>query len=80
MVMFYTNVDMHAQQPPTVAWVNPGIAANSRVIDVFHVKYLRPATDSPYPTPGTLKVLPVSGEGEEAEWELESCYDHRPLP
>ena len=21
MVMFYTNVDMHAQQPPTVAWV-----------------------------------------------------------
>ena len=26
MVMFYTNVDMHAQQPPTVAWVNPTMA------------------------------------------------------
>ena len=22
MVMLYTNIDMHAQQPPTVAWVD----------------------------------------------------------
>ena len=65
------------QQSPNSFQLDLGISVNSRVIDVFHVKYLRPATDSPYPTPGTLKVLPVSGEGDEAEWELESLLDKR---
>ena len=65
------------QHSPNSFQLDLGIAANSRVIDVFHVKYLRPATDSPYPTPGTLKVLPVSGDGAEAEWELESILDKR---
>ena len=47
------------------------------MIDAFHVKYLRPATDSPYPKPNITQVLPVSSEGEEEEWELESILDQR---
>ena len=65
------------QHSPNSFQLDLGISANSRVIDVFHVKYLRPATDSPYPTPGILKVLPVTGEGDKAEWELESILDKR---
>ena len=33
--------------------------------------------DSPYPYPNSTQVLPVSGEGEEEEWELESILDQR---
>ena len=65
------------QHSPNSFQLDLGLATNSRVIDVFHVKYLRPATTSPYPTPDTLKVLPVTGEDDEAEWELESILDKR---
>ena len=57
------------QHSPNSFQLDLGISANSRVIDVFHVKHLRLATDSPYPKLGTLKVLPVIGEGDEAKWE-----------
>ena len=34
-------------------------------------------TSTPYPTPGVLKVLPVSDEGEDAEWELQAILEQR---
>ena len=65
------------QLSPNSFELDLGISANTRTINTFHVKYLRPVTSTPYPTPGALKVLPVSGEGEEAEWELDAILDKR---
>jgi len=65
------------QLSPNSFELDLGISANTRTINTFHVKYLRPVTSTPYPTPGALKVLPVSGENEEAEWELDAVLDTR---
>ena len=56
----------------------PTSAVNSRTISVFHVKHLQscPAPHK-YASPSSLEVIPVSGEGERAEWEICEILDRR---
>ena len=55
-----------------------GTSASKRVINVFHVKYLRHAPENdPYQQPNSQQVLPVSGSGDDEEWELEKILDKR---
>jgi hypothetical protein len=56
-----------------------GVSASStRIIDVFHVKYLKAASSGPYPNPVKLLPAPVNEEEEEEpEWELERILDRR---
>ena len=55
-----------------------GTSASKRVINVFHVKYLRHAPENdPYQQPNSQQVLPVSGSGDDEEWELENILDKR---
>ena len=55
-----------------------GTSASKRVINVFHVKYLRHAPENdPYQQPKSQQILPVSGTGDEEEWELEKILDKR---
>lgn len=53
-------------------------ASSSRIIDVFHVKYLKAASSGPYPSPVKLLPAPVNEEEEEEpEWELERILDRK---
>ena len=55
-----------------------GTSASKRVINVFRVKYLRHAPENdPYQQPNSQQVLPVSGSGDDEEWELEKILDKR---
>ena len=55
-----------------------GASANKRVINIFHVKYLRHAPENdPYRKPISLLPVPVTGFGEDEEWELEKIVDSK---
>ena len=54
-----------------------GKAVSGRTIDVFHVKYLRPAVEGPYETTCKLEPAPVLVRDSVPEYELERIIDKR---
>ena len=56
----------------------PTSAVNSRTISVFHVKFLEGCPKHHrYASPSALEVIPITGEGEDALWEISEIMDRR---
>ena len=65
------------QVSPNAFRLDLGDAVSSRTISVFHVKYLRPAPDGPYGSPGMLQPLPVFEEDGQDHWEVAGILDRK---
>ena len=68
---------MIEQVSPNAFRLDLGDAVSSRTISVFHVKYLRPARDGPYGSPGMLQPLPVFEEDGQDHWEVAGILDRK---